>query len=67
MRAFAGEIVEIMKYSRSIGDPDSGNASCWFPHDKTSTYALGVKKQLLTASFIAFTSTAGLGAFGTVI
>jgi hypothetical protein len=64
MRVFAGEIVETIKYSRSIGDPDSAHACCWFPNDKKSTYALGVKKQLLTASFIAFTSTAGLGAFG---
>lgn len=61
---------------RAIGDPDDyHNACCWFPfrsdtsHKKrfASTYSLGVEKQLLTASFIAFTSTAGLGAFGIYI
>mmetsp|Transcript_1146 Transcript_1146/g.1466 ORF Transcript_1146/g.1466 Transcript_1146/m.1466 type:complete len:750 (+) Transcript_1146:68-2317(+) len=67
MRVFAGEIVEVIRYSRSIGDPDALGNCCWFPSDSTSTYALGVKKQLLTASFIAFTSTAGLGAFVLVV
>lgn len=86
MRSFAGEFVEVAKYTRSIGDPDAragddlgfyGPAGpsggwCWLPprappHRLPTTYRLGVQKQALTATFIAFTSFMGLGAFILVV
>jgi len=47
---------------------DGAGGCCWLPAaplpgKRPSTYRLGVQKQALTATFIAFTSTVGLGAF----
>ena len=55
-----------------FGDYGRRGGWCWLPpltppHQLPSTYRLGVQKQALTATFIAFTSFVGLGAFILVV
>ena len=77
MRSFAGEVVEVAKYTRSIGDPDLAagkdpGACCWVPGRPApgkakSAYAVGVHKQAVGSTFISFVGVAGFGAFILVV